>query len=1143
MTEREIFIAALQKEDPDQRRVYLDEVCAQAPELRGQVESLLRLYQGAGSFLEKPAVESAAPATLAQPILERPGIQIGPYKLMEQIGEGGMGLVFVAEQHEPVRRKVALKVIKPGMDTRDVIARFEAERRALALMDHPSIARVLDAGTTSSGRPYFVMELVKGVPITQYCDDNRVAPRERLELFVQVCHAVQHAHQKGIIHRDIKPTNVLVASHDGTPVVKVIDFGVAKAIGARLTEKTIYTQFTQMVGTPLYMSPEQAGQSSLDIDTRTDIYALGVILYELLTATTPFDKERLGTAGYDEVRRIIRDEEPAKPSTRISTLGLAAATVSANRGSDPRRLKRLVRGELDWVVMKALEKDRNRRYETASAFAADVQRYLDDQPVEACPPSALYRFRKFARRNRAVLATGFMVALAVLLTVAGLATSTFLISHQQQVTQKALQAEIRSKGELKQALDRERDVLKLQRSQSYRQLIALAQSEWLANNLSRMEALLEQCPADLRGGEWHYLKRLRYGAQQPLRHESPVYSVEFSLDGQYLAAATKDGFIRLWQAKTAQQLQEWQAHQNNATAVSFSHDSRYLATGSWDGTVKLWDVEKLVDGHVDEPLLRWEYDTRVRVWSVAFSPDGRRLASAGGRTRDEKGEVKVWDLSSRQEVLTLSNFSDSVRRLKFSHDGRRLATAGPGLVQIWDVQTGQEQFNYHGHNDRVEDLAFSPDGRRLASVGGLLSVYPDEEVKVWDTETGRELLSLRGHVGGLRAVAYSPDGRRLASAGLDQTVKIWDAATGQEVLTLRGHIDNVFCLAFSPDGHQLVSGSVDHTIRIWDATPLERETTAENMTLIGHTGAVTDVAFHPDGRSLATAGADGTVRIWDAWSGKVLRMLGGRPSSDGLKVAYSPDGRRLAVANGTPGRPVRVWEIATQKEICNFPHHVDGARCVAFDPSGLRIASAGFDFAVRVWDAETGEEVRAFEDHNWPVFGVAFSPDGRHLASGSADSTVAIWDWITGEQPVLRIQHAGRVRSVAFSRDGTRLASASWDRTIKIFEAESWKLIHDLPDPTGAVECVAFGDDRRRITWGSTDSTVKVWDGPGTETHVLRGHTSWIQAVAFSTDGNWIASASLDGTVKIWQAPPRPRAPTPEAAEPGNEATVQPAEV
>jgi tetratricopeptide (TPR) repeat protein len=421
MTERSIFLAALEIDDAVERSAYLDRACAGDPALRSQVEQLLMAHQGPGRFMERPA--AALVAAVDEPICERPGTVIGPYKLLEQIGEGGFGVVFLAEQLQPVRRKVALKVLKPGMDTRQVVARFEAERQALALMDHPNIAQVFDGGATASGRPYFVMELVRGIPLTEFCDRNRLSVRERLELFVGVCQAVQHAHQKGIIHRDLKPSNILVTRHDDKAVPKVIDFGVAKATGQPLTDKTLFTNFAQLIGTPLYMSPEQAGQSGLDIDTRSDIYSLGVLLYELLTGTTPFDQERLRTVGYDELRRIIREEEPAKPSTRISTLGPAAATVSANRQSDPRRLRQLFRGELDWIVMKALEKDRNRRYETASAFAADVQRYLNNEPVLACPPSAWYRFRKFARRNQAALATAAVVALAVLAVVGSLAGS------------------------------------------------------------------------------------------------------------------------------------------------------------------------------------------------------------------------------------------------------------------------------------------------------------------------------------------------------------------------------------------------------------------------------------------------------------------------------------------------------------------------------------------------------------------------------------------------------------------------------------------------------------------------------------------------------------------------------------------------
>jgi serine/threonine protein kinase len=406
MNEDSIFLEALQQGSPDARAAFLDQACAGNAELRDSIERLLRAHERAENVL--PAKAPGLPVTAAVPVAERPGVQIGPYKLLEQIGEGGFGVVYMAEQLEPVRRKVALKLIKPGMDTRQVIARFDAERQALAVMDHLNIAHVLDAGTTESGRPYFVMELVRGIPITLYCDENQLPIRERLELFATVCQAIQHAHTKGIIHRDIKPTNVLVTRQDGQPLVKVIDFGVAKAMGQQLTEKTLFTEFAQMIGTPLYMSPEQAELSSTDIDTRSDIYSLGVLLYELLTGTTPVSKEQLKQAAFDEIRRIIREEEPPKPSTRIST-GDAAPSIAAQRHTEPAKLTKLVRGELDWIVMKALDKDRNRRYETASGFARDVQRYLNDEQVQACPPSTWYRYRKFARRNKIGLTIAMLV--------------------------------------------------------------------------------------------------------------------------------------------------------------------------------------------------------------------------------------------------------------------------------------------------------------------------------------------------------------------------------------------------------------------------------------------------------------------------------------------------------------------------------------------------------------------------------------------------------------------------------------------------------------------------------------------------------------------------------------------------------------
>ena len=450
----ELFYAALELNDAAARQVFLEQGCAGDPDLRGMVEAMLASHWEADRFFLdslpalKPSVELCRTLETPGGTPPEPGINfsgelaatrwIGPYKLLQKIGEGGCGEVYMAEQEAPVRRRVALKVIKPGMDSKNVIARFEAERQALAMMDHPNIARVLDAGTTETGRPYFVMELVRGIKITTYCDENRLDTHDRLDLFVQVCHAIQHAHQKGIIHRDVKPSNVLVTMSDGRPLPKVIDFGIAKATGGeRLTDKTLFTAYNQFLGTPAYMSPEQALMSELDIDTRSDIYSLGVLLYELLTGLTPFNQTELMESGLDEMRRTLREREPHRPSTKLNGMQTEELTQTAiHRQIDPPKLKMLLRGDLDWIVMKALEKDRNRRYQTANGLGMDIQRYLNNEPVVARPPSRLYRLQKLVRRNKITFIAGTAVALAL---VIGLGTSTWLFFNERELRVEAEQ--------------------------------------------------------------------------------------------------------------------------------------------------------------------------------------------------------------------------------------------------------------------------------------------------------------------------------------------------------------------------------------------------------------------------------------------------------------------------------------------------------------------------------------------------------------------------------------------------------------------------------------------------------------------------------------------------------------------------------
>jgi serine/threonine protein kinase/WD40 repeat protein/Tfp pilus assembly protein PilF len=1096
---RSLFLAAVER-GPDQWPAFLDEACGGDAGVRARVEDLLRAHQAMGTIHAGRGGGRAATVDLG--LAEQPGTVIGPYKLMEQIGEGGFGVVFLAEQTQPVRRKVALKVLKAGMDTRQVVARFEAERQALALMDHPNIAKVFDGGATASGRPYFVMELVKGVPITEFCDQNRLAPRQRLELFLSVCQAVQHAHQKGIIHRDLKPANVLVSRHDTTPVVKVIDFGVAKAIGQQLTDKTLFTGVAQMVGTPLYMSPEQAGLSDLDVDTRSDIYSLGVLLYELLTGTTPFDRERLGKAGYDEVRRIIREEEPARPSTRINTLGLAAKTVSANRQSDPKRLRQLFRGELDWIVMKALEKDRTRRYEAATGFARDVQRYLADEPVLACPPSAGYRLRKFVKRNKARLLAAAGALVLLLVVAVGVPVNAVLrlerdaaVANQERAERaeertrglldelRKAQKEIKVRSHLSQARAYRRSGQMGQRLKCLEELTAAARldpSPELRPEL-RDEAITAMALPDVRLG--------------PAWHAFPDGYKGWTYDDQYRSYARGDekGVISIRSLPDDREIRTIVSDPvKPAVQLMLSPDGRYLATLAGDRSLKVFRVS---DG---EAVLR---ETPRHTCAWAFSPDSQQLAIG------EQGWVRRFDLTTGQErnCWKLPGACPPYY-LRFHPDNRRLAVGyvNSDFVSVHDATTGELVAKLPVGATHEQVVAWHPDGECLAVAGS-------ERIQIWNVAVARKLATLEAHVQQVTQLSFHPDGSLLASTSWDGALRLWEPATGRPLMQL----PMSGWTWFSSDGRVVGIAGHGEQAQLLEVTP-----SGEYRTLVSSLGAgqggynqASDIS--PDGRLLAL-GMEDAVRLFHLASGRELAVLpAGRPlfqSDSELLIAgpgglqrwpiqpgaaanelrlgpersialpevphgaeRSQDGRTLAILSEAGGTGLLMDLASDSVRAPRFSHA--RASYVALSRDGHWLATSGWHSdRVRLWNAQTGQMV-----NEWVLAGhtqVFFTPDSRALIISRGDE-FCFYDVQTLERiRWIRRDVAQYPGEVAFSSDGGLMALEMAPGIVHLKDAATGRTVARLEDPNDdRARWMSFTPDGTQlVVTAAYASAVHVWD-------------------------------------------------------------------
>ena len=1078
------------------RSDFVDRICGHDEELHRRINDLLAAHEAQRGFLPI-SVEgdpNDRPEESQRPVMESTGTLIGPYKLMELVGEGGFGLVFVAEQQLPVRRRVAIKVIKPGMDSREVIARFEAERQALALMDHPNIAKVLDAGTTQSGRPFFVMEWVKGVQIVKYCDQQRFDTTQRLQLFVAVCKAIQHAHGKGVIHRDLKPSNILVAPHDGKPVVKVIDFGVAKAIGQQLTDKTVYTRFSQIIGTPLYMSPEQAEPNAIDVDTRSDIYSLGVLLYELLTGTTPFEKQRFATAAFDELRRIIKEEDPPKPSTRVSSLGAKSAIVCANRRSESTRLSRLIRGDLDWIVMKTLEKDRTRRYDTATGLASDVERYLNDEPVAAVAPSTLYTMRKFARRHKVSLMTASTFVASLLLSAA---VATYQATQNMAIAKIAMENEAAAKRNAREA-DAARDVSqKLSFDLAVDRGLSLCRQQrvgegmhWLARGLELAPDGSDAMQRVLRAGLAGWTSELNQ-VDAIFPHENCVVCVAVSPDAKLILTGASDGTAKLWTCN-GELIKGLDRHQEEVHEVGFSNDGALFYTTSYSGEVKIWDTQTRTRQH------QWTYGHGAM--GVAFIPYRDAVQLAVSCT---DGSVSIRDPQTGKVepfVKLLHNAHD----LRVSRDGSRILVAcHDGYARIWEVAT-REQIVKRRYPTRLATADFAnPQGTQIVVADLTGNIY------FYDTTADVEDV-VKAHRSGCHRVRVNPQCTRVVVASFDNTATVWDVETRTQVGPPLEHNAAVKYAAISSEG-TVVTGCDDNYGRLWrPAKGVTPRSEVRNRSADG-----IETVYTRNGLFLLSRTSKHSGEVRDAVTGERLgppiQLHGGVYS-----MAVSPD-RRVYVLGLTDGN-VQVCEAATGKDRFSPVNAGAGSSVWGVDVSrdGTRFATVSFNGSAALWHAETGQLDRELVRANMPLAAVSFgpAPDGASIAAAGVDGLLRVINPATGETRELD-GHRGMTQTVEFSDDGRLLISGSHDNTVRITDLATGQPTTSLLHEGAIWWAVQLNANATLAVTGCNNA--QLWD---VETGKPLGpplpHSMPAQSVTFVNAGSQVLTGTPDGTTRVW---------------------------
>jgi eukaryotic-like serine/threonine-protein kinase len=1122
-----------------EQAAYLAKACAGDEALRARVERMLAMADEAEAFItdlpdDAPAQRRAgrepAPTSTvgrAETLEDMVGQKIGRYKILERVGEGGCGVVYVAEQTEPVRRRVALKVIKLGLDTREVIARFEAERQALAMMDHPNIAKVLDAGATESGRPYFVMELVRAMKITDCCDQANFSTNERLDLFIKVCHAIQHAHQKGIIHRDIKPSNILVTLHDGVPVPKVIDFGIAKATEGRLTDGTVYTQLHQFIGTPAYMSPEQAEMSGLDIDTRSDIYSLGVLLYELLTGNTPFDGKELILQGIDAMRKTIREKEPVRPSTKLSqtlvavddgtrksTSGLAIPTQEEARAASHRRLRlkeqiARVKGDLDWVVMKCLEKDRSRRYETAIGLAQDLKRHLNNEPVSAGPPSGIYALKKFVVRNKWPVILAVTVTALILTGLVG--TSIGL----QRATTARVQADENARRAGRSA-DQARKAEKAARHQAYSATMVSASDALARAQIDTARLYLDRAPSNLRGWEWRHLSsRLDVSMGAHLHPRSKYGKVLVMPDGRsyYDLCGEPTKGIRRWDTGTGQLLSTLPTSHAYWQGCLMAGGRRLIAQvydENRPGGIEVWDLER-------ETMLSFFPLGNIK------SPCAMNGSKVAYRENDQ-----LWLMDVETGLKTLVSPVMDSPEVSFQPGGRRLAFCPTWEeVALLDLESLKVVARFKGHKNQISCMAFSADGRWLAT-GSL-----DNTIRITDVAVDPPAMvaTLHGHTDWVMGLCFSPDGARLSSCGRDRTLRLWDPHTGR--------CENVLASdskapSFLPDGRTLI-GPEENGIRFWDVKSLDV------WVLRGHRSYIYPVLLSPDGATIYSGGWDGyygqpgSLRFWDAATGEAIAATLG--SNEYVRAAaLSKDGSRLAIsicpANSSPSR-IDILDTATAMTVASVTNLTDDHSTIAvesltFDPAGENVVWIEQKHATaRMADARTGRLLKTSKvcpDHGGLGYSrVAWSPDGATIAAYLAgDPSVYFLDAHSLE-PVRHWphRHSEWVCSLAFSPDSKRILTASEDGNVRVWDVATGTRLHDLVGHGSRVLCAAYSPDGKRIASGGADQNVRLWDAETFEpVATLSGHKDYVYSLVWRADSQQIISGSGDNTVRIWDTQP-----------------------